>query len=71
MIAYVGLPGSAHHTWARFCGKTQRALAERWTEEQSDRIRENNPTVGFLPVGTYSEKEARKIRYLDGRKVYP
>ena len=71
MIAYVGIPGSSHHIWERFCGKTERAEAVRWAEKQCDRVRENNPSVGSLPCGTYSEKDAAKVRYQDGSRVYP
>ena len=70
MIAYVSAPGSVHHRWTRFSGPGAKAEAHKWINETLDRLHAANPVVGRFGSGILSDRDAAKIRYRDGRKVY-
>jgi hypothetical protein len=64
------MPGSVHHRWARFSGPGAKAEAQKWIDETLDRLRTANPVVGRFGFGILSERDAAKVRYRDGRRVY-
>lgn len=67
MVGIVGLPGSVHHRWQHFASKRD---AVAWVEEQWRRTRERNPALGTLETAVISDREARKRRWQDGRRIY-
>ena len=68
MIAVVGIPGSMHHDWRRV---NTRREGMTWAARRESAIRDRIPAVGSLPTYVLTEKEARRVRYLDGHRVYP
>ena len=68
MIAVVGIPGSAHHEYLRV--RTRRE-GINWAGRRESAIRDRNPAVGSLPTYVLTEKEAMRVRYQDGHRVYP
>lgn len=67
MIAIVGIPGSQHHTWKWFETKKQ---GEAWATALRSQILDKNPTEGTIPISVMSDREASKVKWQDGRRVY-
>lgn len=70
MIAIIGVPGSKHHRWAAFRGPGARRRAEEWLQEQLRLLAEQHPAAYPQPVRILSDREAARVRYADGRRVY-
>lgn len=69
MYAVVGIPGSRFHTHRHFA-RGERGLAEEWLDVTARAIRERNPALGTLPTQLISDREAGRVRYQDGTRVY-
>ncbi len=67
MIAHVSQPGSVHFRWTR-CRTRKEGV--QWIDRNLDELRERNPVVGRFGYGILSDREAAKVRYRDGRRVY-
>jgi hypothetical protein len=67
MFAIVGIHGSTHHDWCRVKTRTE---GEEWASARSQEIRDQHPAVGSLPVRVLTDREASKIRWQDGHRVY-
>lgn len=70
MVAVIGVPGSKYHAWATFRGPGARRRAEEWLREQLELLAREYPAAYPQPTRILSDKEAAKIRYADGRRVY-
>lgn len=71
MVAVIGYPGESKHTWKRF---TTKAEAIAWLNAKGAELAEEHPAWAHTAVSSQriiSEREASRIRYRDGRKVYP
>jgi len=67
MIAHVSQPGSVHFDWTRV---QSRKDAVAWINARLEQLRQRNAVVGRFGFGILSERDAAKVRYRDGRKVY-
>ena len=68
MIATIGLPGGAHHRWTRVKTRKEAAI---WLEKAQDRLEARNRAAHPQPTCVLTEKEAARVRWQDGSKVYP
>lgn len=67
MIAHVSQPGSVHFDWTRV---DTRKEAVAWIDARLEELRQRNPVVGRFGYGILSNREAAKVRYRDGRRVF-
>ena len=67
MLARIGLPGNSYHRFARGLTKKE---ADAWCEAALNQRYPNGPYPINAKVSTLTEKEATKVRYLDGSKAY-
>lgn len=63
MLIRINLPGSAHHQY--FFGTKAECLA--WLEEKTKKA---TCLQDYYPSSFLTNKEANKVRYRDGNKVY-
>lgn len=75
MYAIIGLPGSTHHEYEHFPAtrstvREVRQEAEAWLERRYQEKLDANPACSDFPTEIISDREAARVRYLDGRRVY-
>ena len=70
MIAYIGVPGETGRKWRRF-GPRELREAETWLEGHLQARLAQDPFRSLPAWGTLPEKEARRVKFLDGTRAYP
>lgn len=76
MYAVIGTPGSVHHKWAKFEVESHgsavacKQAALNWLERASEKLAQDHPAAFPQPTCVITNKEARKVRYQDGTRVY-
>ncbi len=70
MVISVGPIGSRWHAWCRGRPKQRESWLKRKEEEFQGLFR-SNWRRALEPIRTYSERQAARVRYADGRPVFP
>ncbi|MDP2949035.1 MAG: hypothetical protein Q8P22_05815 [Chloroflexota bacterium] len=66
MLAHFGLPGESKFAW-RHGNRTECAI---WLEATLAKARDQGFPQGIPTTGYLTDREARKVRYRDGNRVY-
>lgn len=70
MVAVIGLPGTQMHRWERVSSKKEAVEWFRRTEVELIALCPNRPDV-YATQRVLTEKEAARLRYEDGTRIYP
>ena len=77
MIAIIGLPGSMQHSWESFhiaqhggSVKAAQVAAGAWLDAADLTLQEEHPAAHPQPLEVLSNRDAAKVRWIDGSRVY-